>query len=160
MRQLLLNFRLLSLHAHLINLLRTANNIILTSKLNSKIDIMKFLWKFFSSLGGITRAKLELQVAYFSKPINWQEKWTAYCRTHLGFSFLRNKPSLKDETLFHLLKMAPWEGFEPPTKWLTVTCSTTELPRNIFKLDNRIKFSNSKIKRRLNIFFNLYCYPR
>lgn len=26
--------------------------------------------------------------------------------------------------------MAPWEGFEPPTNWLTANCSTTELPRN------------------------------
>ena len=27
-------------------------------------------------------------------------------------------------------KMAPEEGFEPPTKWLTATCSTVELFRN------------------------------
>jgi len=27
--------------------------------------------------------------------------------------------------------MAPRAGFEPATKWLTATCSTTELPRNI-----------------------------
>jgi hypothetical protein len=26
--------------------------------------------------------------------------------------------------------VAPWEGFEPPTNWLTANCSTTELPRN------------------------------
>ena len=26
--------------------------------------------------------------------------------------------------------MAPREGFEPPTNWLTANCSTTELPRN------------------------------
>lgn len=25
---------------------------------------------------------------------------------------------------------APGAGFEPTTKWLTATCSTTELPRN------------------------------
>jgi hypothetical protein len=27
------------------------------------------------------------------------------------------------------MNLAPWEGFEPPTRWLTATCSTTELPR-------------------------------
>ncbi len=29
--------------------------------------------------------------------------------------------------------MAPEEGFEPPTKWLTATCSTIELFRNAFQ---------------------------
>ncbi len=28
-------------------------------------------------------------------------------------------------------KMAPEEGFEPPTNWLTANCSTTELLRNV-----------------------------
>ena len=41
---------------------------------NAEIDIAKFLWKFFGFLGGITRAKLKSQVAYFSKSINGQEK--------------------------------------------------------------------------------------
>ena len=27
-------------------------------------------------------------------------------------------------------EMAPWEGIEPPTNWLTANCSTAELPRN------------------------------
>ena len=31
--------------------------------------------------------------------------------------------------------MAPEEGFEPPTNWLTVNCSTTELLRNILFID-------------------------
>jgi hypothetical protein len=32
--------------------------------------------------------------------------------------------------LAHLGRLAPWEGFEPPTGRLTAACSTTELPRN------------------------------
>ena len=31
-------------------------------------------------------------------------------------------------------KMAPWEGIEPPTNWLTANCSTAELPRNMSEL--------------------------
>ena len=27
-------------------------------------------------------------------------------------------------------RVAPWEGIEPPTNWLTANCSTAELPRN------------------------------
>ncbi len=30
--------------------------------------------------------------------------------------------------------LAPGVGFEPTTKWLTATCSTAELPRNILLL--------------------------
>ncbi len=35
-------------------------------------------------------------------------------------------------------KMAPEEGFEPPTKWLTATCSTVELFRNTSRGQNWI----------------------
>ena len=31
-------------------------------------------------------------------------------------------------------EMAPWEGIEPPTNWLTANCSTAELPRNMSEL--------------------------
>jgi hypothetical protein len=33
----------------------------------------------------------------------------------------------------HQIKVAPRAGLEPATKWLTATCSTTELPRKTWK---------------------------
>ena len=33
-----------------------------------------------------------------------------------------------------MVKLAPWVGFEPTTKWLTATYSTAELPRNSLDL--------------------------
>lgn len=35
-----------------------------------------------------------------------------------------------------LMFVAPRAGFEPATQRLTVVCSTTELPRNIFQMIN------------------------
>jgi hypothetical protein len=35
--------------------------------------------------------------------------------------------------------MAPREGIEPPTNWLTANCSTAELPRNAEKKDVIVK---------------------
>jgi hypothetical protein len=53
--------------------------------------------------------------------------------------------------------LAPWEGIEPPTNWLTANCSTAELPRNnynfVYKFNLILKIyvpnfinMNSKIK--------------
>src|SRR5687768_6116567 len=45
---------------------------------------------------------------------------------------LESREALKTFQAFDF-KMARWEGLEPPTRWLTATCSTTELPANMLK---------------------------
>lgn len=55
--------------------------------------------------------------------------------------------------------MAPWAGFEPATDRLTVDCSTTELPRNIFQINEyRKTFFMSNHKWRFPSF--LYILQR
>lgn len=72
-------------------------------------------------------------------------------RTHLpsaeGFFVPTQNQRKKPEASPGLFSLAPREGLEPTTNWLTASCSAIELPRN-----NKIKDQKSKIKN-LVLFF-------
>ena len=42
--------------------------------------------------------------------------------------------------------MAPRDGFEPPARRLTVVCSTAELPGNMIKVAQSLRFKYKKKK--------------
>ena len=49
-------------------------------------------------------------------------------------------------------EMAPWEGIEPPTNWLTANCSTAELPRKIMNRLYKIQALLNYLKA-LNVYY-------